>query len=75
MKSLEKHFEFVRFNRLKVILTIIIIPHIFHQLKWYHILITFMIAPLLAFLNSYGYRLTDWSVVRQYLPMTKPKQR
>ncbi|CAA7037984.1 unnamed protein product [Microthlaspi erraticum] len=42
--------------------SIITVSHIFPQLKWYHILTTYIIAPVLAFCNAYGWGLTDWSL-------------
>ncbi|KAJ1390044.1 Oligopeptide transporter, OPT superfamily [Sesbania bispinosa] len=43
-----------------------ILPHIFHQLKWYYILVIYLIAPTLAFCNAYGCGLTDWSLASTY---------
>ncbi|KAK4573942.1 hypothetical protein RGQ29_031756 [Quercus rubra] len=43
-----------------------ILPHIFHQLKWYHILVIYVFAPTLAFCNAYGCGLTDWSLGSTY---------
>ncbi|CAH9098353.1 unnamed protein product [Cuscuta epithymum] len=48
------------------IVSIITLPHIFHQLKWYHILVMYVFAPLLAFCNAYGCGLTDWSLASTY---------
>ncbi|XP_058103080.1 probable metal-nicotianamine transporter YSL6 [Magnolia sinica] len=42
------------------------IPIIFPQLKWYLVLISYIIAPALAFCNSYGTGLTDWSLSSTY---------
>ncbi|KAJ1271933.1 hypothetical protein BS78_06G164100 [Paspalum vaginatum] len=42
------------------------VPQIFPQLKWYHILVAYIFAPVLAFCNAYGYGLTDWSLVTAY---------
>ncbi|KAJ7964368.1 Oligopeptide transporter [Quillaja saponaria] len=42
------------------------LPHIFHQLKWYHIVVIYIIAPTLAFCNAYGCGLTDWSLASTY---------
>ncbi|KAH7569790.1 hypothetical protein JRO89_XS05G0000700 [Xanthoceras sorbifolium] len=44
----------------------IAVPFIFHQLKWYHILVAFVFAPILAFCNAYGCGLTDWSLASNY---------
>ncbi|KAL4597296.1 hypothetical protein ACB092_12G223500 [Castanea dentata] len=43
-----------------------ILPLIFHQLKWYHILVIYIFAPTLAFCNAYGCGLTDWSLGSTY---------
>ncbi|XLU58814.1 hypothetical protein S245_053462 [Arachis hypogaea] len=42
------------------------LPHIFHQLKWYYMIVIYLIAPTLAFCNSYGSGLTDWSLASTY---------
>ncbi|XP_027357676.1 probable metal-nicotianamine transporter YSL5 isoform X2 [Abrus precatorius] len=42
------------------------LPHIFHQLKWYYILVIYLLAPTLAFCNAYGCGLTDWSLASTY---------
>ncbi|XP_062158324.1 probable metal-nicotianamine transporter YSL7 isoform X1 [Alnus glutinosa] len=43
-----------------------ILPHIFHQLKWYYVLVIYIFAPALAFCNAYGCGLTDWSLASTY---------
>ncbi|KAL6970120.1 putative metal-nicotianamine transporter ysl12 [Sarracenia purpurea var. burkii] len=43
-----------------------VVPVIFPQLKWYHILVAYLIAPVLAFCNAYGCGLTDWSLASNY---------
>ncbi|CAJ2661000.1 unnamed protein product [Trifolium pratense] len=48
------------------IISTIIIPYIFHQLKWYHILCIYIFGPALAFCNAYGCGLTDWSLASTY---------
>ncbi|KAK9733021.1 hypothetical protein RND81_04G038600 [Saponaria officinalis] len=48
------------------VIAIITVPHIFHQLKWYHVLIMYIVAPILAFCNAYGCGLTDWSLASTY---------
>ncbi|XP_015064451.1 probable metal-nicotianamine transporter YSL7 [Solanum pennellii] len=48
------------------ILSTITLPHIFHQLKWYHIIVIYVFAPVLAFCNAYGCGLTDWSLASTY---------
>ncbi|XP_073130343.1 probable metal-nicotianamine transporter YSL7 [Henckelia pumila] len=47
-------------------LSVVLIPVIFHQLKWYHILVAYSVAPVLAFCNAYGCGLTDWSLASNY---------
>ncbi|XP_038905641.1 probable metal-nicotianamine transporter YSL7 [Benincasa hispida] len=47
-------------------ISVITVPLIFHQLKWYHILVAYAIAPVLAFCNAYGCGLTDWSLASNY---------
>uniref|UniRef100_A0A2P2LD65 Metal-nicotianamine transporter YSL7 n=1 Tax=Rhizophora mucronata TaxID=61149 RepID=A0A2P2LD65_RHIMU len=42
------------------------LPHIFHSLKWYYILVIYIFAPILAFCNAYGCGLTDWSLASTY---------
>lgn len=48
------------------IVSIVTVPHIFPQLRWYHILTMYIIAPVLAFCNAYGCGLTDWSLASTY---------
>ncbi|KAF8085785.1 hypothetical protein N665_0647s0002 [Sinapis alba] len=48
------------------IVSIVTVPHIFPQLKWYHILTMYIVAPVLAFCNAYGCGLTDWSLASTY---------
>ncbi|KAG8065357.1 hypothetical protein GUJ93_ZPchr0004g38978 [Zizania palustris] len=43
-----------------------IVPQIFPQLKWYQMLVAYIVAPILAFCNAYGTGLTDWSLVTTY---------
>ncbi|KAK4282235.1 hypothetical protein QN277_013635 [Acacia crassicarpa] len=42
------------------------IPMIFPPLKWYLVLGSYILAPALAFCNSYGTGLTDWSLASTY---------
>ncbi|XP_020223046.1 probable metal-nicotianamine transporter YSL7 [Cajanus cajan] len=48
------------------VISIITVSQIFPQLKWYHVLISYLIAPVLAFCNAYGCGLTDWSLASNY---------
>ncbi|KAK4782402.1 hypothetical protein SAY86_016504 [Trapa natans] len=42
------------------------LPQIFPQLKWYYVLVVYVMAPPLAFCNAYGCGLTDWSLASTY---------
>lgn len=42
------------------------LPHIFNQLEWYHIIVMYIFAPVLAFCNAFGCGLTDWSLASTY---------
>uniref|UniRef100_A0A0D9ZK12 Metal-nicotianamine transporter YSL6 n=1 Tax=Oryza glumipatula TaxID=40148 RepID=A0A0D9ZK12_9ORYZ len=42
------------------------VPMIFPQVKWYLVLCAYVVAPLLAFCNSYGCGLTDWNLASTY---------
>lgn len=46
--------------------SIVTLPHIFHELKWYYVLVIYIFAPTLAFCNAYGCGLTDWSLASTY---------
>ncbi|KAK7301982.1 hypothetical protein RJT34_12859 [Clitoria ternatea] len=48
------------------VISIVTVPQIFHQLKWYYIVVIYIIAPALAFCNAYGCGLTDWSLASTY---------
>lgn len=47
-------------------IAITVIPIIFPPLKWYLVLCSYILAPALAFCNSYGTGLTDWSLASTY---------
>ncbi|KDP40380.1 hypothetical protein JCGZ_02378 [Jatropha curcas] len=48
------------------IVSAITVPIIFPQIKWYIVLLSCIIAPILAFCNSYGTGLTDMSMLTTY---------
>lgn len=48
------------------LISTITLPHIFHPLKWYYIVVIYIFAPTLAFCNAYGCGLTDWSLASTY---------
>jgi len=43
-----------------------VIPQIFHPVKWYFVLVAYVVAPVFSFCNAYGCGLTDWSLVSTY---------
>ncbi|CAJ2628333.1 unnamed protein product [Trifolium pratense] len=47
-------------------ISIIIIPHMFPQLKWYYIIVAYIFAPALAFCNAFGAGLTDINMAYNY---------
>ncbi|KAF3777347.1 putative metal-nicotianamine transporter [Nymphaea thermarum] len=49
-----------------VVIATPVLPKIFPQLKWYYVLVAYIIAPVLAFCNAYGCGLTDWSLASTY---------
>ncbi|RZS19423.1 hypothetical protein BHM03_00051830 [Ensete ventricosum] len=42
------------------------LPHIFHPLKWYFMLVAYVVTLILAFCNAYGCGLTNWSLASTY---------
>nr|XP_043615419.1 metal-nicotianamine transporter YSL3 [Erigeron canadensis] len=48
------------------IVSIIIIPIMFPELKWYYVLVAYIIAPSLGFCNAYGAGLTDMNMAYNY---------
>ncbi|KAF2308876.1 hypothetical protein GH714_022588 [Hevea brasiliensis] len=48
------------------ILSIIWVPIIFSQLKWYYVAVVYLLAPSLAFCNAYGAGLTDINMANNY---------
>ncbi|KAL2631045.1 hypothetical protein R1flu_015731 [Riccia fluitans] len=48
------------------IISIIVIPHIIFSVKWYYVLVAYIVAPLFAFCNAYGCGLTDWNLASNY---------
>lgn len=37
-----------------VVISIGVIPQIFHPMKWYYVLVAYIVAPMLGFCNAYG---------------------
>ncbi|XP_009358702.1 metal-nicotianamine transporter YSL1 [Pyrus x bretschneideri] len=48
------------------IISIIVIPMMFPELKWYYVIVAYMLAPSLAFCNAYGAGLTDINMAYNY---------
>ncbi|TQE10236.1 hypothetical protein C1H46_004208 [Malus baccata] len=48
------------------IISIIAIPMMFPELKWYYVIVAYMLAPSLAFCNAYGAGLTDINMAYNY---------
>ncbi|KAI3990224.1 hypothetical protein MKX01_029202, partial [Papaver californicum] len=48
------------------IVSIIAIPLMFPQLKWYHVVVCYLLAPFLGFCNAYGAGLTDMNMAYNY---------
>ncbi|XP_033509093.1 metal-nicotianamine transporter YSL1 isoform X1 [Nicotiana tomentosiformis] len=47
-------------------IAVIMIPLIFHEIKWYWVIIAYLFAPSLAFCNAYGSGLTDINMAYNY---------
>ncbi|XP_010252366.1 PREDICTED: metal-nicotianamine transporter YSL2 isoform X1 [Nelumbo nucifera] len=48
------------------IISIIIIPLMFPQVKWYYVVVAYILAPSLGFCNAYGAGLTDMNMAYNY---------
>ena len=48
------------------LITVITLPMIFHEMKWYYIVVAYTLAPALAFCNAYGAGLTDMNMAYNY---------
>ncbi|XP_004498492.1 metal-nicotianamine transporter YSL3 isoform X1 [Cicer arietinum] len=48
------------------IISIIVIPFIFPQVKWYFVVVAYLLAPVLGFCNAYGAGLTDMNMAYNY---------
>uniref|UniRef100_A0A9I9E0D6 Metal-nicotianamine transporter YSL1-like n=1 Tax=Cucumis melo TaxID=3656 RepID=A0A9I9E0D6_CUCME len=47
-------------------LSAIVVPQMFPQLKWYFVIVAYILAPSLAFCNAYGAGLTDINMAFNY---------
>ncbi|KAK9045576.1 hypothetical protein V6N11_051485 [Hibiscus sabdariffa] len=48
------------------IISIILIPLMFPELKWYYVVVAYILAPTLSFCNAYGAGLTDMNMAYNY---------
>ncbi|KAL6004393.1 Metal-nicotianamine transporter ysl3 [Asimina triloba] len=48
------------------IISIIAIPHMFPEVKWYYVVVAYIFAPAFAFCNAYGAGLTDMNMAYNY---------
>ncbi|KAL6903410.1 hypothetical protein ACP4OV_004223 [Aristida adscensionis] len=48
------------------VMAVIIIPHMFRQVKWYYMILAYALAPALGFCNAYGTGLTDMNMGYNY---------
>ncbi|XP_056160190.1 metal-nicotianamine transporter YSL3-like [Syzygium oleosum] len=48
------------------IISVIVIPLIFPELKWYYVVVAYILAPALSFCNAYGAGLTDMNMAYNY---------
>ncbi|KAK3158604.1 hypothetical protein QOZ80_2AG0139270 [Eleusine coracana subsp. coracana] len=51
---------------LLTIISAVTIPVMFSQIKWYYVIVAYVLAPLLGFSNSYGTGLTDINMAYNY---------
>ncbi|KNA14095.1 hypothetical protein SOVF_110930 [Spinacia oleracea] len=48
------------------IISTIVIPFMFPQVKWYYVIIAYILSPILSFANAYGAGLTDQNMAYNY---------
>jgi len=48
------------------IIAVIVIPIMFRQVKWYYVIVAYVLAPVLGFSNAYGTGLTDMNMSYNY---------
>jgi len=48
------------------LISTIFVPIIFPELKWYYVVVAYILAPSLAFCNAYGAGLTDINMAYNY---------
>ena len=48
------------------IISVIVVPLMFPELKWYYVVVAYILAPSLSFCNAYGAGLTDMNMAYNY---------
>jgi hypothetical protein len=48
------------------VVSVIVIPLMFSEMKWYYVVIAYLLAPALGFCNAYGAGLTDMNMAYNY---------
>jgi OPT family oligopeptide transporter len=48
------------------VISIITVPFIVSAVKWYYVVVAYLVGPVFAFSNAYGCGLTDWSLASNY---------
>jgi len=48
------------------VIAVIIIPIMFRQVRWYYVVVAYLLAPVLGFCNAYGTGLTDMNMGYNY---------
>ncbi|OQU82054.1 hypothetical protein SORBI_3006G164200 [Sorghum bicolor] len=48
------------------VVAVFAIPLMFHEMKWYYVIIAYLLAPALGFCNAYGAGLTDINMAYNY---------
>uniref|UniRef100_A0A0E0KTD7 Uncharacterized protein n=1 Tax=Oryza punctata TaxID=4537 RepID=A0A0E0KTD7_ORYPU len=48
------------------VIAVVLIPVMFRQVKWYYVIIAYLLAPALGFCNAYGTGLTDMNMGYNY---------
>ncbi|TVU15029.1 hypothetical protein EJB05_38529, partial [Eragrostis curvula] len=48
------------------IVAVFAIPLMFHEMKWYYVVVAYALAPILGFCNAYGSGLTDMGMAYNY---------
>uniref|UniRef100_A0ACD5V4N7 Uncharacterized protein n=1 Tax=Avena sativa TaxID=4498 RepID=A0ACD5V4N7_AVESA len=48
------------------VISIVVIPHLYTQLRYHHVALAYIIAPVFAFCNAYGNGITDMNIASTY---------